>query len=447
MAKKTAKRVAVAATFIFMSYALTSCYVSQTQETDTKDLSYIYNPARNIFNPDVTLFNENESTTLLSISLRRNESYFSEANPSGAPVASLLLSVRLFDVTLGGSLADTASIRYELNRADIGDEYVFKVPLTAFDGKSYTTEIKIVDLVRQRTVHTFVDFDRTGPNCALNYRIRDHFSRQELYNYVVKRDQFINVQTSQPGIDTLWLFYYRPVKAIPPPPSTVLPEVTVSDKPDAIIPLAYSDTLPMMLPREGIYLLSTDSLVREGLTLFNFGADFPTMTSPETLIPPMAYIASKEEIDSMLSAEKPKLALDNFWLSRTNSIERSKELIRIYYNRTLFANFYFTSYKEGWLTDRGMVYIVYGPPDKVYKNYEGESWGYLKAPVKSSWGERYSSSQDNYLWFNFKRQKNVFTGNDFVLNRAGTPVSYWDIAVSRWREGKVFRLETDVTNQ
>ena len=365
MAKKMTIRPAIAAAFVLMLTAVSSCYVSQTQQTDTKDLSYIYNPARNIFNPNVTLYNENESTSLLSISLQRNELYFSEANPSGEPVASLLLSVRLFDVTLGGSLADTASIRYELNRADIGDEYVFKVPLRAYDGKSYTTEIKIVDLVRQRTVHTFVDFDRTGPDCSLNYKIRDHFSKQELYNYVVKRDQFINIQTSRQGLDTLWLFYYKPVKGIPPPPSTVLPEVTVSDKPDAIIPLPYSDTLPMMLPRAGIYLVTSDSLVHEGLTLFNFGPDFPTMTSPETLIPPMAYIASKEELDSMLTAEKPKLALDNFWLSRTNSIERSKELIRIYYNRTLFANFYFTSYKEGWLTDRGMIYIVYGPPDKV----------------------------------------------------------------------------------
>jgi hypothetical protein len=49
--------------------------------------------------------------------------------------------------------------------------------------------------------------------------------------------------------------------------------------------------------------------------------------------------------------------------------------------------------------------------------------------------------EDQYLWFNFRKQKNLFSDNDFVLNRAGTPVSYWDIAVARWREGKVFRLD------
>jgi len=164
------------------------------------------------------------------------------------------------------------------------------------------------------------------------------------------------------------------------------------------------------------------------------------MARPETMIPPLAYIATPQEMDEMLTSEKPKLALDNFWLERTGSIERSKELIRIYYNRTLFANYYFSSYKAGWLTDRGMIYIMYGPPDKVYKNAEGESWGYKRPPVKSRWGSRYVM-EDQYLWFNFRKQKNLFSDNDFVLNRAGTPVSYWDIAVARWREGKVFRLD------
>jgi GWxTD domain-containing protein len=195
-----------------------------------------------------------------------------------------------------------------------------------------------------------------------------------------------------------------------------------------------------MFPREGIYLITVDSLIREGLPLFNFGSDHPSMNKPETMIPPLAYIATREEMEAMLTAEKPKVALDAFWMQRTGSIERSKELIRIYYNRTLFANYYFSSYKAGWLTDRGMVYVIYGPPDKVYKNAEGESWGYKKPPVKSRWGSRFTM-EDKYLWFNFRKQKSIFTDNDYTLNRAEMPVSYWDIAVARWREGKVFRLD------
>jgi len=439
MTRRLIYKNAALAVIVTLTVLMTSCAVTQNV-TDTKDMSYIYNPAKSVYSPFITVYNEDSETSVMNISILRGELYFTEANAEGVPMASVLVSVRLFDNTLGGVLADTATYKYDIKREDIGGEYAFRIPLTTHDGGSYTTEIKIVDLIRQRTQQMFVDFERTGRYSGLNYKIRDHFSNNEIFSHVLRRDQYINVMAPSLRPDTLWLFYYKSVTALPPAPSTILPEVTVAPEPEAIIPLAYSDTLPMMFPNEGIYLISVDSLVREGLVLYNFGPDHPTMTSPETMIPPLAYLATPEEMEEMLTAGKPKLALDKFWLDRTGSIERSKELIRIYYNRTLFSNFYFTSYKAGWLTDRGMIYIMYGPPDKVYKNAEGESWGYKKPAVKSRWGSRYTM-EDQYLWFNFRKQKNLFSDNDFVLNRAGTPVSYWDIAVARWREGKVFRLD------
>lgn len=425
-------------TVVMMAVLLASCTVTQNV-TDTKDMSYIYNPARNVFTPFISLYNEGDETTLMSISIRRGELYFSEANPEGVPMASLLVSVRLFDNTMGG-LADTATYKYDIRKEDVGGEYVMRIPLDTREGSAYSAEIKIIDLIRQRTQQTFIDFERRGIYSGLNYRIRDHFNKNEMYSRVLRREQYINVVNPPMQPDTLWLFYYKAVKGIPPAPTTILPEVTVASEPEVIVPLVYSDTLPMMFPGEGIYMISVDSLIRDGLVIYNFGPDHPTMTSPETMIPPLEYFATPEEMEEMLTAEKPKLALDKFWLNRTGSIERSKELIRIYYNRTLFANYYFSSYKAGWLTDRGMIYIMYGPPDKVYKNSEGESWGFRKPPVKSRWGSRYTY-EDHYLWFNFRKAKNIFSENDFVLNRAGTPVSYWDIAVARWREGKVFRLD------
>jgi GWxTD domain-containing protein len=425
---------------IVMTAALmAACTVTQNV-TDTKDMSYIYNPARNVYTPFVSVYNEGDGSSLMNISIRRGELYFTEANPDGVAMASVLVSVRLFDNTLGGALADTATFKYDIKKADMGGEYSFQISLDTREGSAYTAEIKIIDLIRQRTQQLFVDFERTGPYSGLNYKVRDHFSNKEVYGRVVKRDQYVNILSPSLRPDTLWIFYFPPVKATPPSPTTILPEVTVAPEPDAIVSLPWSDTLPMMFPIEGIYMISVDSLIREGLVLCNFGPDHPTMTSPETMIPPLAYLATPEEMEEMVTAEKPKLALDKFWMDRTGSIERSKELIRIWYNRTLFANYYFSSYKAGWLTDRGMIYIMYGPPDKVYKNAEGESWGYKKPPVKSRWGSRYTP-EEQYLWFNFRKQKNTFSDNDFVLNRAGTPVSYWDVAVARWREGKVFRLD------
>ncbi len=432
------KSAAIAAV-VTAAALMTSCAVTQ-DAADTKDMSYIYNPSRSIYTPWISVYNEDAETTVLNISIRKGEFYFNEANPEGVPMASMLISVRLFDNTLGGVLADTSTFKYDIKREDMGGEYTFRTPLAARDGNSYTAEIKIIDLIRQRTQQLFVDFERTGRYSGLNYKIRDHFTGNEVHSRVTRVDQYINVLAPSLQPDTLWISYYKAVTSTPPSPSTILPEVTLAPEPEAIVPLVWADTLPLMFPNQGIYMISADSLVREGLVLYNFGPDHPSMARPETMIAPLAYIATPQEMEEMMTADKPKLALDNFWLARTGSIDRSKELIRIYYNRTLFSNYYFTSYKAGWLTDRGMIYIMYGPPDKVYKNAEGESWGYKKPPVKSRWGSRYTY-EDQFLWFNFRKQKSLFSDNDFVLNRAGTPVSYWDIAVARWREGKVFRLD------
>ena len=86
---------------------------------------------------------------------------------------------------------------------------------------------------------------------------------------------------------------------------------------------------------------------------------------------------------------------------------------------------------------------MYGPPDKIYKSTEGESWGYKKSGVKSSWGGRFKVN-DPYIYFNFKKRENVFSDNDFFLSRSETLITKWDKAVESWRKGIVFRLDNPV---
>jgi GWxTD domain-containing protein len=241
-------------------------------------------------------------------------------------------------------------------------------------------------------------------------------------------------------VDSLYISYFRPFREIPDAPSMMLPQKTVDYEPIRVVALPYSDTLPIMLPRKGIYLCSVDRKVREGYALMNFGPSYPNMNVPEEMIEPLIYLGTGLEIDQMRSSPKPKLALDDFWIKCGGNIEKARELIRIFYTRVVYANVYFTSFTEGWRTERGMIYIIYGPPDKVYKNSEGETWGYRKPVVKSSWGGRYSVKEE-YLFFNFKQRENVFTDNDYYLSRNEALVTYWDQAILSWRKGIVFRLD------
>jgi GWxTD domain-containing protein len=257
---------------------------------------------------------------------------------------------------------------------------------------------------------------------------------------IVKKNEYFNLVYSRGKLDSMFIAVYQPYEEFPYPPSMVLPEKPGATEPDTVVAIHYSDTIPLMFPRKGIYFFTTGRKNNEGFSLFNFGTEFPSVNDPVSMIEPLAYLASEDEMAELKSDPRPKIALDNFWVKCGGNIEKARELIRIFYTRVLYANYYFTSFKEGWRTDRGMIYIIYGPPDKLYKSNEEESWGYRTPPVKSKWGDRYAPTED-YLFFSFKKRNSKFSDNEYSLSRSETVVTHWDKAIASWRKGIVFRLD------
>ena len=83
----------------------------------------------------------------------------------------------------------------------------------------------------------------------------------------------------------------------------------------------------------------------------------------------VAYIISEEERSAFLSAAddaEREAFVERFWLQRdptpgTAQNEFKEEI----YRRIAYANDHFTGSIPGWKTDRGRIYIVYGPPDQI----------------------------------------------------------------------------------
>lgn len=418
---------------------MNSCRPTQ-QSVDSKDLSYLYNPTLNPINPRYNVINQSDESSVLSIKFFSADLFFSEANPQGVPKAMMLVTVKLYNISQGRLLADTAVYNIDIVKEEGRPEYVYSIPLMVNTGTEYMAEIRILDRLRLKVVQAFVPFNTLSYNNRYNFRAQGHFGKNELFNPVVRENEFVNLVYGRTPIDSIFITYYKPFKEIPYPPSMLLPERTLDYEPEQVVAIPYSDTLPMMFPNEGIYLCTTGRDLKEGYTFLNMGSSYPAITSPETMIEPLGYLASVDEIDALRSAAKPKVAIDDFWIKCGGNVERARELIRIYYTRVLYSNYYFTSYKEGWRTERGMIYIIYGPPDKVYKTSEGENWGYRKPVIKSSWGGRYTVSED-YLFFNFKMRDSYYSNNDYYLSRSETLVTFWDQAILSWRNGIVFRLD------
>ena len=427
-------------TSIIIFSTLLSCRTTKKVPVDTKDLSYLYNPTRNSFNPGYYINLASDESAILTVRFLSKDLFFSEANPEGLPTAGVIINVKLFQIGQGRLLTDTISYNLNIIRDASKREYLYNIPLKVQRGNKYMAELKILDRLRMMVSQSFATFNTLSPLNKYNFISVGYFNQNQLFSQVLRVDEYINLLYLRERVDTLYISYFKPLKEIPDAPSMMLPQKTVDYEPIRVVALTYSDTLPIMLPREGIYLCSVEKDIREGYTLMNFGPSYPNMTAPEEMIEPLIYLGSGFEIDQMRSSSKPKLALDDFWVKCAGNIEKARELIRIFYTRVVYANVYFTSFTEGWRTERGMIYLIYGPPDKVYKSAEGETWGYRKPVVKSSWGGRYSVKED-YLFFNFKQRENVFSDNDYYLSRSETLVTYWDQAILSWRKGIVFRLD------
>ncbi|MEE2700120.1 MAG: GWxTD domain-containing protein [Bacteroidota bacterium] len=176
--------------------------------------------------------------------------------------------------------------------------------------------------------------------------------------------------------------------------------------------------------QKGIYQIITNETDEKGLNILAFENDFPTITTASDMIAPLQYISTKEEMQEISLAKNKKIVADQFWLRKAkNDKQIAKKLIKTYYKRVENANRFFTSYKAGWKTDRGMIMIIFGAPNIIYQSKEGESWIY---------GEKNNMYALN---FTFTKIKNKFSDNDFQLNRSAYFKNIWNTAQTAWRDG------------
>ena len=152
---------------------------------------------------------------------------------------------------------------------------------------------------------------------------------------------------------------------------------------------------------------------------------FPELKEANELIAPLRFIASRSEFQKLTSAEHPKHALDAFWLACGDSPEAARDLLATFYERVEEANLSFSGLVEGWRTDRGMIHVVFGVPQRVRRDARNEFWIY---------GEEGTA---NALTFHFRRKPYTFDGNAFELQRSIQFRSVWDRGVSNWRNGRV----------
>jgi|HubBroStandDraft_3_1064219.scaffolds.fasta_scaffold01950_2 GWxTD domain-containing protein len=102
----------------------------------------------------------------------------------------------------------------------------------------------------------------------------------------------------------------------------------------------------------------------------------------------VGYIISDEEKQAwkrLATDDERQQFIEQFWLRRDPTPDTEEnEFKEEHYRRIAYANERFASGIPGWKTDRGRIYIMYGPPDEIEDHSSGGSY---ERPMEEGGGE------------------------------------------------------------
>ena len=172
--------------------------------------------------------------------------------------------------------------------------------------------------------------------------------------------------------------------------------------------------------REGLYLVQEDTTVAEGFAFRAVNGVFPKFTKVEDLVAPLIFVCTKAEHEELMAAKGDKTKFDKVILDITRDRERAKNFMRSYFRRVELTNLYFSSYKEGWKTDRGMIFLIFGLPDEVSRNGQNEVWYY----------------KNYHTRFTFVKTGSIYDPSQFTLIRNTNYMETWFNTIDLWRKSR-----------
>ncbi|HCW08967.1 MAG TPA: hypothetical protein DGG95_16550, partial [Cytophagales bacterium] len=172
--------------------------------------------------------------------------------------------------------------------------------------------------------------------------------------------------------------------------------------------------------KEGLYLFQEDTSAARGFSYRVVKETFPKFTKIADLIPPLILVTTPDEFKDLTNSQGEKAKFDKVILNICGDKDRAKNFMKNFFRNIELANIYFSSYKEGWKTDRGMLYLIFGMPDEVSKNSGNEIWSYHNLNMKIT----------------FVKSGSVYDPENYVMLRDKKFTDPWFSTVDLWRKGR-----------
>lgn len=404
----------------------------QTQhQLDRTNLSYLYQQEGIVLRPTFRIFHSDATKSTVYFEGSTEQLLYIREQGYDDYMARLEVKYNLYSDFQRTAVLDTGTMlitdqRTQTSLSIFSSQFEVSFPSTAANA-TYVLEIILTDKNRGVSYTDILHVDRTDVQARQNFLLTTPAGKIVYRNhYPVNIPLKLNHRLMP---EKYVVKFYKREFPIAQTPHAKNEEMVFSAKPDSVFTVDAHDTI--LLHQIGFYHFQLNESTKVGFTIFSFYEEYPLITRKKNLGEPLRYISTNEEFARMKKndPDSMKFEVDKFWLRTGGSVDKAKMLVSAYYNRVETANQLFTSYMEGWKTDRGIMYVVLGPPSEVYRTAYQETWIY---------GNPSSALPYTYT---FTRVNNLFSENDFALVRSNTYRYGWSKAVETWRNGNIFGLK------
>lgn len=159
--------------------------------------------------------------------------------------------------------------------------------------------------------------------------------------------------------------------------------------------------------------------------------NYPAVNTAYELARPLVYLMGEDDYEKLMSISNPdslKREIDRFWLKNIGNSAKARDAIEMYYQRVEEANKQFSNFQEGWKTDLGMIYILFGPP-----------WYTQDRLKKLNWYYSYNREdrEYSYLFYQPKLNNKYFPFYHYLLQRHSYYYTVQYLQRELWLTGQI----------
>ncbi len=381
-----------------------------------------YNPGAKTIHPEIKIYHHDNEYSTLYFRINSDELSYIRSSVDDHFKANFSLKYRVLPSYNSTELIDSASVNFvdSLN-FESGNYISDSIIIYAPKGNDYKLHLVIRDHNKRTESPVLDNIYKSNDYSVQNFKIFDQDNSMLFYPYIEEAST-IRLEYKYPESFTMNGLIFQQSLGLAKPPFLKSDETTELSS-DATTAVKFeSGIATVSIKEKGHYYFFNNNDTLQGFSLYFFHEGYPFIKTHESMLMPIKYLVSSADFEKLKANSDTRGAIDRFWVKMAGNPERARRLVSRYYKNVENSNIFFTSYKDGWKTDRGMIYTVFGPPDIVIISDEGETWHY-----EDSW-------QMMDLQFDFIQQEHKFTNNHYILIRKPAHRNPWYNGVENWRK-------------